>query len=135
LPLEDSSVDLVSAFSVFTHIESFDLAWMMEIRRVLRPGGIAWITFHSQHLWREMKESDRMYKKWRNHPEFAAHRQSVQSDFKRLAFRWRKDRSYTSILFYDAEYLCSRWSRCLQVLEVRRRAHMNQDVIVLQKCF
>lgn len=40
LPLEDNSVDFVSAFSVFTHLlheESY--AYLAEFRRVLKPGG------------------------------------------------------------------------------------------------
>lgn len=133
LPLEDSSIDLVSAFSVFTHIENFDLAWIMEIKRILRPGGIAWITFHSKHMLNEMDESSWRFRSWRSHSEFAALQGNVPDDVKRLAFRWRNDRSYTSIVFYDREYLSNRWGRALRVLEVRMRASADQDVIVLRK--
>ena len=49
LPIESNSVDIVSAFSVFTHIEALETAWLMEIKRILRPGGMAtpkehWLT-------------------------------------------------------------------------------------------
>ncbi len=37
IPLPEGAVDLVSAFSVFSHIEAFDTTWLMEIRRVLAP--------------------------------------------------------------------------------------------------
>lgn len=40
LPLPDASVDLISAFSVFEHIEE-DAFWAAELDRILRPGG--WI--------------------------------------------------------------------------------------------
>ena len=40
LPLPDASVDLVSAFSVFEHIEDAEF-WAAEFDRILRPGG--WI--------------------------------------------------------------------------------------------
>ena len=133
IPLEDSSVDLVSALSVFTHIENFDLAWMMEIRRILRPGGLAWITFHSEKLWTDMKESSEVYKNWRDHPEFAEKRRHVHEQFDRLVFRRRHDRSYSSNVFYHTGFLRSRWGRILNVLEVRRRVPTYQDVMILQK--
>ena len=133
LQLEDSSIDLLTTFSVFTHIESFDLAWVMEIKRILRPGGIAWITFHSEHLWTEMKETSAMYRRWYKHPEFAARRREIQTRFDRMVFRWRNDRSYTSIVFYHTDFLCNRWGRILNVLDIRRRVTDHQDVIILQK--
>ena len=133
LPLEDYSVNLISAFSVFTHIENFDTTWIMEIKRILKPGGIACITFHSEHLWLEMKESSAMYKNWCHHPEFAERRREVQKKFDRIVFRWKKDRSYTSNVFYHTDFLRNRWGRILNVLEVRRRFSTYQDVIILQK--
>lgn len=46
IPLKDNSVDMVTAFSVFTHLlheESY--AYLAEFRRVLRPGGKIIFTF------------------------------------------------------------------------------------------
>jgi SAM-dependent methyltransferase len=45
LPIEDNSLDLVYAFSVFSHLPK-DLAdaWIGEFARVLKPGGIACLT-------------------------------------------------------------------------------------------
>ena len=133
LPIEDSSIDLISALSVFTHIENFDLAWIMEVKRILRPGGIAWVTFHSEKLWVEMKPSLPIYKSCSRHPEFAKRRRNVHEQFDRLVFRWRGDHSYTSIVFYDTDFLCSRWGRVLDVLDVRRRVPTYQDVVILKK--
>ena len=40
-PLADESVDLISSFSVFSHLsEEAHLAWLREFRRILRPGGL-----------------------------------------------------------------------------------------------
>ena len=30
----------------------FELAWLAELRRVLVPGGFAYLTIHSEHTWR-----------------------------------------------------------------------------------
>jgi SAM-dependent methyltransferase len=45
LPLEDESLDLVYAFSVFSHLPAnLTDAWVREFARVLKPGGIACLT-------------------------------------------------------------------------------------------
>lgn len=46
LPMESNSIDVACAFSVFTHIDDLDFAWLCEIRRVLKKGGI----FTSQYI-------------------------------------------------------------------------------------
>ena len=45
LPFEDNSFDLVYAVSVMSHIHSTWHQWLMEIRRVLKPGGFFFATF------------------------------------------------------------------------------------------
>lgn len=44
LPFEDRSVDLVLAGSVWTHIGDLDDAWLLELRRLLKPGGRLYLT-------------------------------------------------------------------------------------------
>src|SRR6185503_12477254 len=51
LPLPDASLDLVTAFSVFTHIDEYELTWLLELRRLLKSGGIAYLTIHSDDTW------------------------------------------------------------------------------------
>jgi SAM-dependent methyltransferase len=47
LPLEAGSVDLIVAYSVFTHLDAPRLAlWLDELHRVLAPGGILALTAH-----------------------------------------------------------------------------------------
>lgn len=49
LALADAAVDLVYAHSVLTHLtEPTARAWLAEIARVLRPGGLALMTFHDE---------------------------------------------------------------------------------------
>jgi SAM-dependent methyltransferase len=59
LPFADGSFDLVIAISVVTHLaEPLQLAWLDEIKRVLRPGGILLVTVQNEHTaaWRLMPE-------------------------------------------------------------------------------
>jgi SAM-dependent methyltransferase/predicted O-methyltransferase YrrM len=134
LPLEDNSIDMVSAFSVFTHIEALETAWLAEIRRVLRPGGLAWITVHTEHTLAEMTEDWPLWKPVMDHPKAATHL-DAQRNFvgDRLVMRWQAQRSYSSNVFYKSEYLESRWTRILDLVELRRRFPTFQDVMLMRK--
>jgi SAM-dependent methyltransferase len=49
LPFPDGYFDLVYALSVFTHITELADAWFLELLRVLRTGGNAYLTIHDEH--------------------------------------------------------------------------------------
>lgn len=54
LPFPDGHFDCIYAGSVFTHIVDFEEAWLLELARVLSPGGFAVLTFHPERTWSEM---------------------------------------------------------------------------------
>ena len=61
LPYEQGSFDFIYAISVFTHLtEEMGLAWMKELRRVLKPGGLLYATYmgttRAPHLRAELRE-------------------------------------------------------------------------------
>ena len=133
LPLPDASVDVVTAFSVFTHIECFDTTWLMELRRILKPGGIVWLTIHGPRTWREIKPSWPLYPALTSHPDYPAHRQSKELPRERLVYRWRADGSYSANIFYDEAYIRRTWGRILTVRDLFPALPYFQDVLVLQK--
>ncbi len=49
LPFEDNSFRFIYACSVFTHIGDLEDTWLLELRRVLRPGGRLFATVHDNH--------------------------------------------------------------------------------------
>lgn len=54
LPYADAAFDLLYGISVFTHLDlDYQRQWIAEFARVLKPGGIAVMTFHSPSVWRD----------------------------------------------------------------------------------
>ena len=54
LPFEDRSFDLIFAGSVWTHIGELADAWLLEMRRLLRPGGRLYITISDEDTLAEV---------------------------------------------------------------------------------
>lgn len=133
LPIPSASVDLVTAFSVFTHIECFDTTWMMELRRILRPGGVAWLTIHGDRTWRELRPEWPLFPALDTHPDYQPIRNLPQIPEDRAVFRWHANRSYSANIFYRDEYLKRTWGRYLDFQEIIPALPAFQDVIILRR--
>jgi len=48
--IDDASVDLVTGLSVMTHVADQWASWLLELRRILRPDGLALISFCSEQM-------------------------------------------------------------------------------------
>lgn len=60
LAYADGSFDLIYALSVFTHLpENLQLAWMGEMARLLRPGGLLFFTAHGVSYAADLQEAER----------------------------------------------------------------------------
>lgn len=59
LALGDQSIDFVVAWSIFSHYsEAAYRAWLVELNRILRPGGYLFITFQSDHLLEQIRADE-----------------------------------------------------------------------------
>ena len=105
LPFEDNYFDLVYCASVFTHITDLADAWFLEIRRVLRNGGHAYITIHDKH------SVELLFTKYRNNELFAGLVKSVEPFYKRHSIQSGDYACFwfgadpKSQVFYDVEDL------------------------------
>lgn len=129
LPFEDNTFDAIYGFSVFTHIKYQWDAWILELRRVLKPGGILMQTIHTENAWEfyynhqnedwvKQNHTPRVYERPQMDTPFLYHGDiSVSQVF------WRRD--------IAAEY----WSRYMGDVVVHPPSEKNsfQDMVVCIK--
>jgi SAM-dependent methyltransferase len=136
LPLRDSSLDLIVAFSVFTHIDDFELAWVLELSRVLKPGGLALVSIHSERTWNGLEESTPLFQGLKAVEKFLEtgpihldlFRAPMPDD--RVVFRSRAQ-VYNINIFHSDAYVRREWGRILEVRDILPGAHGYQDLVLL----
>ena len=134
------SFDLITAISVFTHIDEPDQdLWLDEIHRLLRADGIALVTVMGPRLL----EAYRLGRRPGATSEQIAALGGGSLDADGLKFaperlnRWSSWRSPGTaasygVTFHSAAYIRRRWSRQLRVLDVREGAvNWGQDAVLL----
>ena len=129
LPIDSASIDLILALSVFTHIDETETNWLLELRRILRPGGIALVTTHNEATWSNpapaLREAIELYS-----PDLAS-LPSLPAD--RLVSNFRDDDPYRCNVFHSDDYVRRQWSRFLDVVEILPRAVDHQAIVVLRR--
>jgi SAM-dependent methyltransferase len=139
LPLEDNSLSLVYAFSVFTHVDAFELAWLAELRRILKPGGMAYLTVHTEHTWNTMSPNRALYHDilvMKDHiSECRVCPELFQSPMpkERMVLSWHTAAVNNAIVFHSTDYLRNAWGRFFEIVDIQQEGHEYQDVVLLRK--
>lgn len=136
-PIADEAIDLIVNQSVFTHLpEDVGRAWLADLRRMLKPGGIAVLSFHGRSVWREFREAMRT----EGSPE--ADLLHADSGFHRNGFFYRAGRNpfegalpeYYGTAIHTIDYVDTEWQRYLELLAwLPRGSLQHQDIVVLRK--
>lgn len=135
LPFADGYFDLVYAASVFTHISDLADAWLLEIARVLRPGGHAYLTVHDLRSYELLttrsrySEDPTLAELVKEASEFGG-REAVRSG-NVDAFWFGADPG--SQVFYDPDYLIGKWGKWLHLVSYNPQVHNYQSALVLAK--
>ena len=132
LPFEDRYFDLIYCGSVFTHIDDLAIAWLLELKRILKSTGRLYITIHDKYTLDLIM----------NHPETEApewFRQLLLAYDKKATFKCVDfgmltiDRCAVPQVFYDIDYLQRHWGRILNIVSVTPEAYGYQTAVVLMK--
>jgi SAM-dependent methyltransferase len=127
LPFPDHFFDAVTGFSVFTHIDEFEEAWLLELSRILRPGGLAYLTIHNEHTWKILPTN--LERTLRTTPGAADVDFEEDMDFDRKAFT----HANACNVFHSGEYIRRYWGRFFDIEAIRPGDHHIQSVVIARK--
>ena len=137
LPFEDAYFDLIYSFSVFTHICDLAEAWLLELRRILRRGGVLYLTVHDNHTIDLILKKNRgfQFEQLRDAEKSLGFRDSDFAMFtiNRVPGGGIEHEGRQAMVFYDIDYLCQHWGNFLEVVSTTQEAYVHQTAIVLQK--
>ena len=138
LPLRDQSVDLITAFSVFTHIDTFETSWLAELSRIMHDDGLCYVTVHNEDTWQacrnEIDNPDN-----RLVQSILACDPAVRDKIReplaegRTVYRFTPSGPYRSQVFHSNSYLHNVWGRFFNIREILPSHHVRQTVLVLTK--
>jgi SAM-dependent methyltransferase len=112
LPFESRSIDVVYGISIFTHTKFLWDMWLLEIRRVLKPGGLAIQTIHTENAWRYYNTHKKEPWVQEAHSPFVYETGEMVPDYFYFG-----DISVSQV-FWKREIAREFWERYLDVLEV-----------------
>lgn len=137
LPAEDNYFDLITAYSVFTHIDIFETAFLAEIRRILKPDGLAYLTAHTESTWEAVR------KKHIEEPEAENHFSRAIPDFSKCIkepfphgltrFRRKETGPYRGLAFHSTDHIENVWGRFFDIKEIIPLGHSQQTVVIAKK--
>jgi SAM-dependent methyltransferase len=129
LPLPDGYFDLVTAFSVFTHINEPEIAWLLELRRILKVGGIACISIHDEATWQDRppKLQDAII---RFRPEIA---NLPAFPEQKTVVTFREDDPYNCHVFHSREHIERVWGRFFEICAVKPLYLDAQALVVCRR--
>jgi ubiquinone/menaquinone biosynthesis C-methylase UbiE len=144
LPLPDSSIDFAYAFSVFTHIDGFEESWLLELRRVLKPGGRLFLTVATERTWPLLAAADHFMLKTLlrsthqvvGRPDLLVNQQLFRSPMPedRVVILNQANPIKCLYTFHSSDYVRKRWGRLFKIERIILKAHgEHQDGILATK--
>ena len=135
LPISDEFFDVITAFSVFTHLDELEIPWLLELRRILRPGGILYISIHDETYWPLMSPwmKDSVLSNLGTIPEKIPGERLSFIDTHFNSDSYNSDSYYNTQTFYTSDYIRREWGRFFKVLEIRPRSSFDHAVVLLTR--
>ncbi len=143
MPFEDNFFDLVYAYSVFTHLdEDMQFVWLKDIKRVLKPGGIALLTIHGKSALHELTNSSNISRslaeRLKMH-KLNSERNFIFEPYEDLASNSGKYPGIGSVYglsFHSHSYIKDCWSNLFEIQGIySNKEDSFQEVVVLKKYY
>ena len=130
LPFPDGCFEVITAFSVFTHIDEFEDGWLLELSRILKPKGIAYLTIADEDAWAAMPQH--LITTLRSSPSATGIDLHGPMPCDRMVFPAGDHAPFGINVFHRQDYIRRFWSRYFHVEEVIPQGHHFQTVVVLR---
>ncbi len=129
LPFEDNSLDVIYSYSVFTHTKYLWDGWLLELKRILKPGGLMIHTVHLEKAW-EFYHTNRN-EKWVQESQAP---EVYQTPTMEVDYLFDGDASVSQV-FWKEDVLKNYWSRHFASLEILPPAaeYSFQNRVILRK--
>jgi SAM-dependent methyltransferase len=127
LPFPDQTFDLVFGISVFTHLrESWQFAWLSELARTLKPGGLAIMTIMSEGQAALQGASREMV------DQIAQSGFLITDDNDQLRLSTGSENYYVNV-YHSAKYIFREWAKFFKVLDYVPFIGTHQDMVILER--
>ena len=138
LAYDTASFDVIYSWSVWTHLpEDAQIAWLREVVRILRPGGLALITTQGLTVLRTFVQRLRTENQW----EGTREQSLLDSGFLYRDYTFLHDKRLLSgieghygLAFHSPKHIRDTWSAYLEIVEIQEGAmHNRHDLVVARK--
>ncbi len=139
LPLDDDFFDVITAFSVFTHIDHDETQWLLELKRVTRPGGILYLTIHNDATWSKIADRPATIKQFENQNKFDDNLRVTPEMMagpipnERIVFRKDHEAVYNCNVWHSDDYIHREWGKHFEILQIADNAHGNFQTPVIMR--
>lgn len=130
LPLPDNSLDVVYAFSVMTHLDADDTAWLLEFRRVVRSGGVIYVTIHDEATWDRLQDLSPMNVQFADPGLLALHKQFPNLPNKVVHY-YNDEQDYACNAFVNRQHVNMVWAPLFASWRIESLAHGHQAALIL----
>lgn len=137
LPFPDGYFHVVTAFSVFTHIDEQEDAWLLELRRITRPDGLLYLTVLNDAAWPRVLERPGVFLKTRRAIRECGQPPVTPGLFKgdipdgRHVFKWSHEGVYNCDVWRSDECLKRWWGRFFHIHAIAANAHASYQSVML----
>ena len=139
LPFKDSSFDIVTAFSVFTHIDKSEESWLLELKRVIKPDGLLYVTIHNEASWNRISYRPATIRQFEHQNSFEENLEvtpemmSGSMPHERMVFRKDHELVYNCNVWHSNGYVAREWSKHFEILHIADNAHGNFQSPVIMR--
>lgn len=130
LPFPDGSFDLVYACSVLPHISELGDAWALELRRVLAPEGLAYLTVYDEDTIAAIRRTGESPQLLAGLDDLEARVGPLAADFDVAVLNRRAG---SAQVFYSSAYLEQVWGGWFEIIDRRPEDFHVQTAMVLRR--